>query len=34
MELFLFKFRVLYSYANEDYITLDDNNGIDMILLD
>ena len=33
-ELFIFKFRVLYSDASEDYITLDDINGIDMILLD
>ena len=33
-ELFIFKFRALYSDASEDYITLDDINGIDMILLD
>ena len=33
-ELFIFKFRVLHSDASEDYITLDDNNGIDMILFD
>ena len=33
-ELFIFKFRVLYSDSSEDYITLDDINGIDMILLD
>ena len=33
-ELLIFKFRVLYSHASEDYITLDDINGIDMILLD
>ena len=33
-ELFIFKFRVLYSDASEDYITLDDINGIDMMLLD
>ena len=33
-QLFIFKFRVLYSDASEDYITLDDINGIDMILLD
>ena len=32
-ELFIFKFRVLYSDTSEDYITLDDINGIDMILL-
>ena len=29
----MFKFRVLYSDASEDYITLDDVNRIDMILL-
>ena len=34
MELFIFKFRVLYLDASEDYITLDGINGIDMILLD
>ena len=33
-ELFIFKFRVLYSDASEDCITLDDVNGIDMTLLD
>ena len=33
-ELFIFKFRVLHSDASEDYITLDDINGIGMILLD
>ena len=33
-ELFIFTFRVLYSDSSEDYITLGDINGIDMILLD
>ena len=33
-ELFIFKFPVLYSDASEGYITFDDINGIDMILLD
>ena len=33
-ELSIFKFRVLYSDASGDYITLYDINGIDMILLD
>ena len=33
-ELFIFKFRVLYSDAREDYIILDEINRIDMMLLD
>ena len=33
-ELFIFKFRVLYSDESEDYITLDEINGIGTLLLD
>ena len=33
-ELFIFKFQVLHSDASEDYITLDNINGIGMVVLD